>query len=931
MDGHQPHLRGPQSLNDRNTPNSPTLVHVAIDFGTSRTGIAFCIKSTDVVPDDVHVVTTYLGAKKHIYKNLSDLFLVKSEVISWGFEASVHASRDPNGELLQYYKLDLMKTESKTVGRNNTRYPTDTLIASLLCHVKKFVTHYMLTDHLKINISDDPKLGIPHRVRWCLTVPAIWNERQKALMRKAAFEGLNPKDEDHFVMALEPEAALLFCSFREEFPRIPRSIIFVLDAGAGTIDIASYSVDSTPGQKTALKQLTRASGGACGGTFVDRELFKYLDQRFKTKTHPVSFIIQKHARKSVFLSDWELTKARFSDSSPNTDTFSVPLPPAIKTAIEEQLEEGQDSGALLPRSHLVFSRAELLSIFKNPITRTIVHVGLALVDVLKQEQVFFALEASINRDPEYTNLWQEIHKKTILVEKLQEKQRFLENFILIRSFNPKVLQELTPSFSIVRNWDEWTRIPETQQINQLFQQDWLDENSILRLDPPVFKAGVERKVEILFCTIIEDLVFMRLTEDMDKKIRAILVDFEELRKLKSTPTMVPRESKLDSLFLVGGFSNCQLLRERLTDLCGPHLHKPPIFPQKGDADKAIVHGACLSAVENRLILSRKQRYTVGVETFRLWNPEEPTPKNAKIVPVNGRKVWKSFLPFVVAGQEIPTNQMIPKTYEFKEAFGKTEVDVHIFICEGEPNRVFETAVDDLKLVCTIKLPDIPPSCDIKIDMKFGIADFVVETTTGGKALRHEIDYNVEEIKPPPDPKQIKYHVIFILDASYSMTGRPWECLNLATQTFIEKRAGRDDLCSIVLYNEDGYIIKEAKPMVPVNLVHIGGGTSFNAGFCCAEEILDRTHQLDYQKQVIFMTDGQCRDGQDKLLQIMQKFPGIDLHIAFFGHDSSSYIFQQALKDMATAAGGTYHAAFSGVELTDVFAQIAGLLLTSSLN
>ena len=56
-------------------------------------------------------------------------------------------------------------------------------------------------------------------IRWCLTIPAIWQDVDKQLMRRAAQQAGIIKDADRdaerLILALEPECAALYCQERE--------------------------------------------------------------------------------------------------------------------------------------------------------------------------------------------------------------------------------------------------------------------------------------------------------------------------------------------------------------------------------------------------------------------------------------------------------------------------------------------------------------------------------------------------------------------------------------------------------------------------------------------------------------------------------------------------------------------------------------------
>ncbi|XP_065930489.1 heat shock 70 kDa protein 12A [Magallana gigas] len=121
----------------------------------------------------------------------------------------------------------------------------------------------------------------PENVLYVFTVPAIWSESAKEFMRKAAIKA--DIAEYQIVLALEPEAAALYCKnlpdrmLTESFE--PGTKYMVLDMGGGTIDIVVHKImeDGT------LAEVYKASGGDWGGTIVDAQFKDFVNELFKNK------------------------------------------------------------------------------------------------------------------------------------------------------------------------------------------------------------------------------------------------------------------------------------------------------------------------------------------------------------------------------------------------------------------------------------------------------------------------------------------------------------------------------------------------------------------------------------------------------------------------------------------------------------------------
>lgn len=89
---------------------------------------------------------------------------------------------------------------------------------------------------------------VPSKIRWVLTVPALWSEEHKLFMRKAAVAAgiVDSVNSPNLLLCLEPEGASIQC--REDAEKtvkeqmVKGSIIMVLDCGGGTVDITVHKL-----------------------------------------------------------------------------------------------------------------------------------------------------------------------------------------------------------------------------------------------------------------------------------------------------------------------------------------------------------------------------------------------------------------------------------------------------------------------------------------------------------------------------------------------------------------------------------------------------------------------------------------------------------------------------------------------------------------
>jgi hypothetical protein len=263
-------------------------VVVAVDFGTSRSGYAYAW--TGASEREVYSRTNWPGQPTQaLYpKTLTvSLYHQQGELAAWGYEARQQLSERKIGtgsESFSYFerfKMELWEgrkrgeaeptaTPSESQGTPE-RLPVLTLITDYLRKIKDLALE-------EINSSTRGHLR-HNEILWCLTVPAIWGDAEKQLMRRAAqHAGLitdDPADAERLVLVLEPETAAIYCQQKEKFELERGTRFMVVDCGGGTVDITTYEV----GQDKGLRETAPGTGGPYGATYVDQEFLKYLEHK----------------------------------------------------------------------------------------------------------------------------------------------------------------------------------------------------------------------------------------------------------------------------------------------------------------------------------------------------------------------------------------------------------------------------------------------------------------------------------------------------------------------------------------------------------------------------------------------------------------------------------------------------------------------------
>ena len=129
-------------------------------------------------------------------------------------------------------------------------------------------------------------------VQWCLTVPAIWDEKAKQAMKACAEKAgmvKGPGCDDVFAAAspfplhiiLEPEAASVYCQ-----EKVKRRLnlrkgekLLVVDVGGGTIDLVVHEKADDDPESLKVHEVVNSYGELGGGTYVDSNFFRFLSDK----------------------------------------------------------------------------------------------------------------------------------------------------------------------------------------------------------------------------------------------------------------------------------------------------------------------------------------------------------------------------------------------------------------------------------------------------------------------------------------------------------------------------------------------------------------------------------------------------------------------------------------------------------------------------
>ncbi|KAK1937895.1 hypothetical protein P3T76_009632 [Phytophthora citrophthora] len=180
----------------------------------------------------------------------------------------------------------------------------------------------------------------------------------------------------------------------------------------------------------------------------------------------------------------------------------------------------------------------------------------------------------------------------------------------------------------------------------------------------------------------------------------------------------------------------------------------------------------------------------------------------------------------------------------------------------------------------------------------------------------------------------KFHNIFVLDSSGSMSGQPWENLLRACNEFSWNRwkdGGSEDIVSYISFNNESWIHCEEAPLrecLNVGIPYSGGGTYFEEGLRAANEVLSRNNFQEFKAVLIFFSDGRPANvtlGITLARHIRAAYAKYDLKAFVVGF---GYVNLSVLERMAAAMGGEYRQVLDADALRAEFNRIAAVLCSS---
>ncbi|KAK6518323.1 hypothetical protein TWF506_005483 [Arthrobotrys conoides] len=358
---------------------------VAIDFGTTYSGIAFC-HSNQKELNDIEVVTSWSN-NGVAPKVPTEIRYVPGRDPRWGAEASVACERRQTANsavIYNRFKLLLDVRGGSGLyrdGSSSSSYINETDDKIRLPAGKSPIN--IATDYLRL-LYDELMGKILRRrlpetlditpIHFIFTVPAIWgHQAQQATKMAAKLAGFCSRKPDTFSLVSEPEAAAMYvlkamhaANFSrvstQAMPKLRTGDTFVVcDAGGGTVDLISYEVEEVqPSFK--LKEAAVGTGAKCGSSYIDQAFLELLRRKIGPDFDDEQIWNKKDiGRGSNLMKTFDLIKRSFGQTT--NDVWFIELPVEVANDEENGIYDNE----------LEFTVEELQELF-DPVVEKIIRL-----------------------------------------------------------------------------------------------------------------------------------------------------------------------------------------------------------------------------------------------------------------------------------------------------------------------------------------------------------------------------------------------------------------------------------------------------------------------------------------------------------------------------------------------------------------------------
>ena len=288
-----------------------------MDIGTSNTGVVFRLRSKD----DIFAVDSGEADTKFPTRLVLENTPPHNCLAFGSGAVDALLQSQGNASVFRNFKVELANNPNLLIKAEvgDLRLPLRQVMAHLMRKLvamlnSTLVNNYnvVITELMSATGTDTAssyKLCIPlRRIRWLVTVPAIWSDKAKQCMRQAALDAgmITTEASEKLLIVLEPECAAVQVVKELGYLHKRESKFGIFDFGGGTVDGSFYQVLSDDGdEKLQMAELYKSGGGLWGGKHVDDSMILFLEELLGYAIDPLD-------KFELLTTYWETTKKNFT-------------------------------------------------------------------------------------------------------------------------------------------------------------------------------------------------------------------------------------------------------------------------------------------------------------------------------------------------------------------------------------------------------------------------------------------------------------------------------------------------------------------------------------------------------------------------------------------------------------------------------------------
>ncbi|KAK6343711.1 hypothetical protein TWF730_011300 [Orbilia blumenaviensis] len=317
---------------------------VAVDFGTTYSGVAFCHSTQDGLRDS-EVVSSWAN-NGVAPKTPTEIRYLDGKESLWGAEASLPCERRQVKDASPIYgrfKLLLDPTTSTSVyadrpepsnfvqrlaglrlqDSGSIKLPPGKTAIDISSDYLRLLYNELMNQRLRKRYPDTLDIT---PIEFVFTIPAIWSHKAQEATRYAAeAAGFCSRPSDKLSLVSEPEAAAMFvlqAMHEKNFSRISvqgktlkKGENFVIcDCGGGTVDLISYEVEQDH-PKFSLKESVVGTGAKCGSSYIDVAFIDLLEKKLGSNCKTEGWFQKLTERGGALMKTFDSIKKTFGQTT----------------------------------------------------------------------------------------------------------------------------------------------------------------------------------------------------------------------------------------------------------------------------------------------------------------------------------------------------------------------------------------------------------------------------------------------------------------------------------------------------------------------------------------------------------------------------------------------------------------------------------------